>query len=303
MLTRLALTSLLLAVASGCATNLSTLQTGKTLEPGKVRIAAGTGVYLPVEAMAFLLKEGGELAGRVVPALANKTKYDWTAKDEDTVFSQALALAVLPPSPSFELNARVGLFKNFDAGFRYSTNALRLDAKYRVFHADDAGPEGTGGNGRSTDVALGLGGSKYLFASPVLDLLGYVKLDDFSRWDVEATVYLSHDFNKYVGLYAAPKYLYSTTSMDEHLVAATQDMTDLLSGYGTYGATPDVRLPSTVQMHFIGATAGLRVGIPQISLFLELTLGDTIANVKFLGKTRALGGFTAYPAGGLAVSF
>ena len=37
----------------------------------------------------------------------------------------------------------------------------------------------------SYDFAIGFAGSKYFFSNPVITVLEYVQLGDFSRWDVE----------------------------------------------------------------------------------------------------------------------
>lgn len=280
---------------SGCASTLSTLQTGKTLEPGHVRIAAGMGVYVPAGQVVSAVSEGVDLSKRMASAVSKNEAVPWTPEDEQKVITSAVALAVLPPSALAELSVRVGVVENLDLGVRYSTNALRLDGKFRVFHEGEAMTDSPlDPKGRGTDVALMAGASKYLFKSPVLDLLDYVKMGDFSRWDAEAAVIVSHEFSKYVGIYGAPKYVFSRTTMDATLVRVTQETGGVVK--------TDVAVPAQVDMHFVGATAGLRAGIPQISFFVELTFGTTFARPTLLGQARELGGATLYPAAGLAVS-
>jgi len=63
------------------------------------------------------------------------------------------------------------------------------------------------------------------------------------------------------------------------------------------------QLPTTVDMHFVGATGGLRAGLPRLSFFFELTAGNTFVNPMILGKERNLGGVTLYPSLGLAGTF
>ncbi len=283
-------------VAQGCATTLSTLQTGKTLEPGHVRVAAGMGFYVPAGQAVKIAGEGTDLMSRMKTAVEKNQPFTWTADDEQTLLTTGVALAVLPPSSMAELSLRVGVIDNLDVGLRYSTNALRLDAKFRFFHdGEEMTDSPVDPKGRSTDLAVFAGGSKYLFKNPIFDALEFVKMGEFSRWDVEGGFVLSHDFNKYLGVYGAPKYLFSRTTMDETLVRVTQDGSGIVK--------TDVAMPAVVDMHFVGATAGLRVGIPQVSLFLELTFGTTFAKPMILGARRDLGGATLYPAGGIAVSF
>lgn len=316
---RLSMVSVAL-LASGCATTLSTLQTGKVLEPKQVRVTVGAGAYVPAGTIIRLIDTGISLGKKGKDAIVNQTPgFAWTGGEEQDLITAGIALAALPPSAQFELGLRVGLFKNFDAGLRYSSNAFRLDAKYQLFHAgDDLAPDGTprprpatfaernfGAGGRSTDIAVGVGVSKYLFSSKIIDVLEYVKMGDFSRWDVDATVYVSHDLNKYLGVYLAPKYVYSATSFDETLVRVSEVANEVVETRcnNTDAVCPNVALPDKVSMHFVGATAGFRAGIPAISVYLELTAGNTFASVRVLGEDRQLGGLTLYPAGGLVGTF
>lgn len=309
-----------LLVGSGCATTLSTLQTGKVLEPKQVRVTVGSGAYIPAGTIFRVIDTGIKLGEKGKTAIIKQTPgFAWTAEDEQNLVTSGIALAALPPSAQFELGLRVGLFRNFDAGLRYSSNAIRLDGRYQLFHlGDDLNPDGTrrpspkdfkarnfGEGGRSTDIALGVGVSKYLFSSKVLDVLQYVEMGDFSRWDVDATLYVSHDFIKYFGLYVAPKYVWSTTSFDETLVRVSEVANQVVETRcnNTDSVCPDVSLPDKVDMHFVGATAGLRAGIPAISVYLELTAGNTFATARILGVDRQLGGLTLYPAGGLVGTF
>lgn len=156
-----------------------------------------------------------------------------------------------------------------------------------------------------TDVTLGIGGSKYLFSSKVLDVIEYLEMGNFTRWDADATIFLSHDFSKHPGFYFAPKYVWSTTSFDETLVRVSEAANQVVEARcnSSNSVCPDVSLPDKVIMRFVGATAGLRKGIPSISVYLELTAGNTFATARVLGVTRQLGGLTLYRAGGLGGTF
>jgi hypothetical protein len=237
-----------------------------------------------------------------------------TAKDEEDLITSGLALAIFPPSTQFEAMVRVGIINNLDVGLKYSTNALRLDGRYRLLHSSNYEDKVEQGlltpnisankvahfftkdtKKDSTDITLGVGVSKYLFKSPVIELLQYVKLGDFSRWDVDGTLYLSRDFLKYFGIYGAVKYVFSTTEADQNLVRFSEVASQVIR--------TDVKVPAHVNSHFVGGTFGLRAGIPEISVFLEVTAGNTWATAKVLDTERSLGGVTLYPAIGLASTF
>ena len=283
----------LVLVGSGCATNLSTLQTAKTLRPGQLRIGGGVGVYIPAGQVASAIGEGVKQAKDGITALQNKENYNVSQEDQEAMLTTAFALAVLPPSTSYEINARYGVVENLDVGLRYGLNALRADAKYRLIHAGGHEGEGEGGR-RSFDLAIGLGVSKYFFSNPVLDVLEKVKLVSFSRYDVEVPLYISADFNPYFGIYFAPKYVYSHTSVEMALL-------EIVEACGC--VEQRLQLPTNVDMHFVGATGGLRAGLPRLSFYAELTGGNTFVNPMIMGKPRNLGGVTLYPSIGLAGTF
>lgn len=283
----------LMLVLDGCATNLAMMQTAKTLDPAHVRVSTGAGLYVPAGQVVGLVGTSVGLAKKGTDALARGEQFVFSAEEEHAMLTSALALATFPPAALCQIDVRVGVFRNFDAGFRLSTNAVRIDAKYRLYHSGDEASERP--RGRSTDLALDVGVSKYLFNNPLTDLLGYVSLDHFDRWDFEGGLILSHDVTKWFGVYGGLRYQFSHTTMDEKLVRLSWEAGQLIR--------TDVRLPGVVNAHFIGGTVGLRAGHPYLSLLLEVTVGDTLARTNVLGQWRELGGLTMYPAIGLASEF
>jgi hypothetical protein len=280
-------------VGSGCATNLSTLQTAKTLRPGQFRIAGGAGVYIPAGQVVNAVGGAVNLTKNGIDAAQSHENFNVTQDETEYLITTAVALAVLPPSMGYEISARYGVVNNLDVGLRYGLNSLRADAKYRLLHA--GGPEGEGEGGRkSFDIALGVGVSKYFFNNPVIEVLEKVKLAEFSRWDVEVPLYISADFNPYFGIYMAPKYVYSHTSVEMKLLEVVEACGCLQE---------KVQIPGTIDMHFVGATGGLRAGLPKLSVFMEVTAGNTFVNPMIMGKHRNLGGVTLYPSIGLAGTF
>jgi hypothetical protein len=306
----LALT-LLFGSAMSCSTTLSSLQTAKTLDPGQVRLSAGVGLYVPATQGVKVIAQGVELTQRTAASLARNEAPTLSTDDEQAALTSALALALFPPSSQFEAMLRVGLWRNIDVGLKLSSNALRFDARYRLFHSSryeqndqfsevphEAGflkSIGQDGKRDSTDVTLGVGLSRYLFKNPILDVLKYVKLGDFSRWDVDGTLYFSRDFLKYFGLYGAVKYVWSHTETDQTLVRFSQAASEITQ--------TSIQVPAVLNTQFLGGTVGLRAGIPQISFFLELTVGNTWAVARVLEAQRDFGGITVYPALGFASAF
>jgi hypothetical protein len=283
---------LALALGTGCATNLSTLQTAKPLARGQFQVTVGSGLYVPVGQLVDVIDLGIDKGKEINDAVQRGESVHLSEEDQQRMLTAGLSLAVAPPGPVTEVTIRAGLADDIDVGLRYSGISLRLDTRYRFFHAGD-GPQVAETNRKSFDMALGLAGARHSFKSPVLDVLKIVQVDDFSRWDVEVPLYVSFDFGDIFRLYAAPKYIYSRTSLDERLVAAAQQGQDV-TGF-------DVSLPAKVNSHFIGSSFGLSLGYKYVHVFAELTGGYTSCKPFLFGQERNLGGATFYPAIGIAI--
>ena len=290
-------TLLLLALltATGCASTLSTQQTARPLARGQVRVSGALGAYLPVGQLAGALSQGLSEGRAIRDAVSSGQPYNLARADAERLLGTGLALAVAPPGPSNELMLRAGLLAghDLDAGVRLSSTSLRLDVKARLAHGGDPDDAPLPDHQRkSYDLALGVGVSRHLFKGRVFDVLELVRVDDFSRWDVEVPLYLSADFGDIFKLYAAPKYIYGRTSLDARLVdysRAGQDVTGF-----------DVGLPARVNNHFLGTSVGFAVGYRYVHLYAELTGGYNYCRPVLFGQERNLGGVTLYPAVGLA---
>jgi hypothetical protein len=106
---------------------------------------------------------------------------------------------------------------------------------------------------------------------------------------------VSFEAGEILKLWAAPKYIFSRTTLDERLVDAAEQIT------GRTGM--DVRLPAEVLQHFVGASVGVGLGFRHVHLLAELTAGYTHCRPVVFGRRRDLGGLTLYPAAALGVSF
>jgi hypothetical protein len=271
---------------SGCASTLSTLQTARPVERGHVQATVGMGYYVPLGQVFGLLKTAVPIAERGAEAARKGEPFAFSEEEAQTLLTTGVALAVMPPSSGFEVSLRTGVVENLDVGLRYSANALRIDGKYRIAQQVD--------KEKRWDIAAGVGVSKYLFKHPIFDVLEFVKVDEFSRWDVEVPVYFSAELGEVLMLYGAPKYVYSRTNLDQQLVRVSES--------GTIGGQ-EFDLPLLVHTHFAGATAGLALGFRHVHLMLELTGGYTVCSPRLFGDVRRLGGVTLYPAGGLSFRF
>ncbi|MBN1203379.1 MAG: hypothetical protein JXB05_00455 [Myxococcaceae bacterium] len=283
---------LALAFGSGCASNLSTLQTAKPLARGQFQVTLGSGLFVPVGQIVDVIDLGIDQGKEIKDAVDRDEPVRLTEEDQQRLLTAGLSLAVAPPGPVSEVTIRAGLADDVDVGLRYSGISLRLDTRYRFLHAGD-GPQVPENNRKSFDMAIGLAGARHSFKSPVLDVLEIIQVDDFSRWDVEVPLYISADIGDIFRVYAAPKYVYSRTRLDQKLVNFAEQGKDV-TGF-------DASLPAKVNSHFIGSTFGLSLGYKYVHVFAELTGGYTSCKPTLFGQQRNLGGATFYPAIGIAI--
>ena len=227
---------------------------------------------------------------------AKGDKFQLSEEQKKSLAASAVSIAIMPPSAGYQMDMRVGIFNNLDVGLRYSINAVKADAKLRLFHSGDADSESDGPGRKSKDIALGFGVTKYIYPTSY-DAFGAMKLDDFSRWDFEVPLYVSIDVSRYFGVYGAARYIYSRTNFDQHYKVQSA------SCCSDQPTVTDTVTKSRVDMHFGGGTMGMRVGNHRFSWMLELTIGVTRARTLLLGDIVDLGGLTIYPATGFALTF
>lgn len=282
-------------VSSGCATTLSSLQTARPVERGRVQAHMGFGVYAPVGQVIDAIALGAEEQQKLRDAAAAGEPYEIDGPTASRLTSAAIALGAFPPAASYELAIRTGILeRDWDVGFRYSVNAVRLDTKYRLVHLESPGGRQPT-QGDRFDLAVGLGAGRYLFSGPLFDALEFLKIDDFSRTDLEVPVYVSYEFGEIFKAYAVPKYVFARTSFDARLANFSQEVS-VETGL-------DLTLPDRVDAHFFGSTLGLALGYRYVHLYLELTGGYTHCAPTLFGEARQLGGVTLYPALGLVANF
>lgn len=284
------------AFSSGCASNLAQMQTARTLKPGQLRVSGGVGWYIPATQLGNAVGNGVAVAAQGIEAAATRKDFELSDEDKRRIAINSVALATMPPSPSAQLDVRVGIVPRLDVGLRYSIDAVRADAKLNFWHDGEDDPE-DGLPRKSKDLALGFSVSKHLYNTPIGDMMGMVKLDHFNRWDFEVPLYVSIDVSRYFGVYGSGRYRFSYVSFDETV--------NYVSHCGCEEAPQHytVTTPTKMVSHFYGATAGIRVGSARFAWMLELTVGNTVAKTRLLGEDVELGGITIYPATGIALTF
>jgi len=275
-------------LATGCATTLSTMDTARTTPVGHVRMDAATGLFIPTGPLVDILGAGDRALERLTGG-----NDPLPAEEAQKLYDAALSLSLMPPAALQEVMIRTGVMEDMDVGLRLATTSLRADVKYRFFHS------GTD-NEASKHASVGLGASRYMFGGVVFDVLEWIKIDDFSRWDFELPVLYSWEYKQFFTFHAGAKYVYTRFSLDPNFV-------ELQNRLATTVSTPRVTDQVDSNMHFLGGLAGISAGYKYVFVMLELTAGYSWARpsvYSFIdGQTseRNLGGVTLYPSIGLVL--
>lgn len=283
-------------LGTGCASNLAQMQTARALEPGQLRMSGGVGWYVPAGQIGALAGDGVQVAKQGIESAVNNEEFELSEQQKRRIAIHSVSLAAMNPYPNVHVEARLGVLPRLDVGMRYSIDAVRADAKFNFFHDGVNDPE-DGLPRKSKDIAIGFIVSKQLFQPAVGDMMGMIRLDNFSRWDFEVPLYVSIDVSRYFGVYGAGRYRYTTASFDQHV--RYKNPSDCGCSESTYVVTT----PTRMQAHFYGATAGMRVGSARFSWMLEVTVGHTNAKTRLLDQDVEMGGLTFYPSTGIALTF
>ena len=259
------------------------MDTARTTPRGHVQANVAQGVFLPVGAALTLITAGKD-------AGVSATKRKPTDAEMGAIADAAIPLALTPPGALFEIALRSGIVEDLDVGLRYATTSVKLDVKYRFFHSGDDAEA-------SKHASIGFGASKYLFKNPIFDLLERVKIDDFSRFDLDFPVRYSWEFKEAFAFYAGAKYQLTRFTFSEKLFQLQEDA----SANGAPSFVGEVK--ST--MHYFGGSVGIMAGYKYAFVALELNGGYFQSSPSYFSfqtgkiEEHKVGGVTLYPAIGL----
>lgn len=123
-----------LALVAGCGPILSTMTPAQVTPHRSVRVTAGAGTTVPVGQIVDAIDTVNGLATRVARHEA------LSAQEQNTLTEQAVALAISPPTFSYELQARYGFLDRWDAGLRLVGPNVRLDARFQILSTERSAP-------------------------------------------------------------------------------------------------------------------------------------------------------------------
>jgi hypothetical protein len=184
-----------------------------------------------------------------------------------TLFRAGAALGLNPPS----LIAHIGLgyvpLDHFEVNARLMPGAWRLGGRYQLLDQAKHGVDGT----------ASLGGGHYSYEFPLSDQIPLLKLEDFSRWQVDAS-FLVGRHGTWYRLWGGPRLLQSFYGTE--LVFEQPSIPFVLSEKKTVLASLDGAAT------YLGAQVGAALGYKYVFIGFELTVVKfwTSANMDFFGR-------------------
>jgi hypothetical protein len=246
------------------------------MRPGHVQVQGAFDVNVPGSRVTDAVDTAATLTDRY----ASDSSYRPTEDDQRRALGAAVGLGLAAPGVNPDLMLRLGLFKDFDAGIRYSALNAHVDGKYRFLTTKDV-PEDDPNADPGFQGAVSLGVSKSLYSGLVFDALEFLDVGDYSRWNVEVPVIFGKRMGNIGHVWFGPKYVYSHYSVDASL--------------RNVGIVPE----TSGSIHHLGAFGGVGLGYKWVFVFTELTVANMFAKPEILGQTVNLGGIVIVPALGL----
>jgi hypothetical protein len=266
----IAISAISAAFLTACTTAISTVQPADTVPKGHWHVSGGIDVAIPVSRIVDVLDAAIDLEEK----LRDDPGYEPSDEELEGYAEAAFALALSPPGTGLDFMLRYGLADHLDAGLRYTPTGVHIDAKWQFLRSDAGGWDG----------ALSVGYAYHLFDGLLFDVLELLRIDDFSRHDVEIPIIFGkkHRFGR---IWLGPKAIIAFVSIDATLELADESLT-----------TEDV-------MYYLGGFGGLSLGFRGFEAFAELTVMDLVAEPTVLGAERDLGGVVIMPSVGVLGRF
>jgi hypothetical protein len=164
-------------------------------------------------------------------------------------------------------------------GLRYAGSAYRLGGRYQLLdHV--TGP---------MDMTVGVGVSRFSYEFPLSDQIPVLKLEDFSRWQVDVPILVGTS-RDYFRVWAGPKLL--ATTFETRLTLSLPNETEVARFDGT--------------AFFVGGQAGAALGYKRLFVAFELTLVQALGTAHLTATgldpsthDSKLSSFTIFPSVGL----
>lgn len=268
---------LLAPLLMGCAPALSTFQPAHVAKKGHVQVEAGLDVSVPTGTIKDVVD-----AAKTVARAARSRKL--TDAEVNQVFDAGVNLAVNAPSVGPHVGLAYVPVERFEVGVRWASSAWRLGVRYQFLTRERNG----------IDLTLGLGAARYTIQFPINDEISVLKVDDFSRWQVDIPLLIGKSGNWY-RWWAGPKVMLTTFKTEMRFEPPPEfgNTMQLAKFTGTGG--------------YYALQAGFALGYKKVFLGFELTVARLFGHAKttILGveRTTPVDSFIIYPCLGLMGEF
>ncbi len=233
----------------GCAPALSSMQPAHVAPKHHVQAEFGMDVSVPTGTLLDAI----DAADTLVKAAGER---DLTDGEVQQVYKAAAATLLNPPSATPHVGVGFTVVDNLEISLRYATSSLRLGSRYQFLNKAKHGIDASAG--------LGLG---YFVLDLPLDAIPIIKLEDFSRFQVDVPIVFGTRGSWY-RLWGGPRFMYTRFGTELKLeieasstVSAKTELASF-SGNGFY----------------VGGQAGVAVGYKYVFLAFEFTFVRLIMN-------------------------
>ncbi len=269
----------LIALLTGCASSMSTLQTARTTPKGELDAQLGMGANISSSLIGSIATLGESSADRARRQIEENDTENISDEDTKNLIGAAVSFGLFGPSPVTEIGFRYGILDNWDVGAKYTSAGPRLETKIQLMSQTKNG----------FDLSVGISGQRQKYEPPVPSFLEDVlQLEDIVRIDVGLQVLAGKHFGDYAFVYGGPKFVY--TNLELNLVQQINE------------ASPD---SVTVDDGFLmgGAVVGGGLGWKYVFFMLELNALYYSYDAEILGTSVTISGIDFYPTLGMHVQF
>jgi hypothetical protein len=267
---------LCVATLGGCAPSLSTFQTASVPPTGHFSAAVGLEGSVPIGPLYDAYSTGKDVLEKAQNGQTLTSAEKWQA------FDAGMQLLLSPPSVGYHLSLAYVPWKRLEVSLRYAGSAFRLGTRYQLLDRNAGSP---------LDMTVGLGASRFTYAIPIGDYVPILKIDDFTRWQVDVPVLLGVQ-NRWFRTWFGPRFVatFFDTSMSLDLQVEERVLATM-SG----------------KAYYVGGQGGIGFGYRWIFLAFELTITELIGSATFTAPTMTdspshtteLSGLVIYPTLGL----
>lgn len=250
------------AATWGCGVGLSSNQPAHVAAPGHLHTELGVDISYPTGTAPKVID-----AAESVEEASNQRQL--TEAEKRTILEGGAAIAMNPPAAIAHLGIDYGIAERWEVGARLATSGWRISSRRQLLLQAESG----------VDLSIGLGLGRAIFTPPVESVFEKLRVDEFSRWNLDVPVALGKHGSWY-RVWGGPRVVFSWVS---------QTMTLTVDDFGT---SEPVRVTGAFSGRglYLGGQAGAALGYRSFFIGPELTLAYVFgaADVDALGSRQSV---------------